>query len=54
MKMKRKIAFVLVMIMIFALLPAAAFAAPNDKLIALTFDDGPAANTKRLLDGLRE
>ena len=54
MKMKRKIAFVLVMIMIFALFPAAAFAAPNDKLIALTFDDGPAANTKRLLDGLRE
>lgn len=26
----------------------------NDKLIALTFDDGPSSNTKKLLDGLRQ
>ena len=28
--------------------------ANNDKLIALTFDDGPGKDTKRLLDGLRK
>ncbi len=28
--------------------------ANNDKLIALTFDDGPGRDTKRLLDGLRK
>lgn len=28
--------------------------AENDKLIALTFDDGPGKDTKRLLDGLRK
>lgn len=51
--MKRKIALLLAMLMMLTLLPTTAFAAPNDKLIALTFDDGPALNTKRLLDGLR-
>ena len=43
----------LAVIMIFTLLPVTAFAANTDKLIALTFDDGPSAYTKRLLDGLR-
>lgn len=53
--MKRKIALLLAAIMLAALLPVQALAASNDKLIALTFDDGPAgSNTTTLLDGLRE
>ena len=52
--MKRKIALLLAAIMLAALLPVQALAASNDKLIALTFDDGPAgSNTQALLDGLR-
>lgn len=52
--MKRKLAMILAALMMFSILPMNAFAAPNDKLIALTFDDGPSAYTKRLLDGLRQ
>lgn len=52
--MKRKIALLLAIIMLAALLPVQAMAASGDKLIALTFDDGPAGdNTTTLLDGLR-
>ena len=52
--MKRKIALLLAIILIATLLPVQAMAASGDKLIALTFDDGPAgSNTTRLLDGLR-
>lgn len=52
--MKRKIALLLAMLLTAALLPVQAMAAANDKLIALTFDDGPAgSNTQILLDGLR-
>lgn len=53
--MKRKISLLLAIILIATLLPVQAMAASGDKLIALTFDDGPAgSNTTRLLDGLRE
>ena len=53
--MKRKISLLLAIILIATLLPIQAMAASGDKLIALTFDDGPAgSNTTRLLDGLRE
>ena len=52
--MKRKIALLLAIILIATLVPLQAMAASGDKLIALTFDDGPAgSNTTRLLDGLR-
>ncbi|MDO4815519.1 MAG: S-layer homology domain-containing protein [Bacillota bacterium] len=52
--MKRKIALLLAVILIATLLPVQALAASGDKLIALTFDDGPAgSNTRTLLDGLR-
>ena len=36
------------------LLPARAQATQGDKLVALTFDDGPGPYTGRLLDGLKE
>ncbi len=53
--MKRKIALLLALIMLATILPLQAMAASGDKLIALTFDDGPAgSNTVALLDGLRE
>lgn len=52
--MKRKISLLLAFIMLATLLPVQALASANDKLIALTFDDGPAgSNTTALLDGLR-
>lgn len=52
--MKRKIALILAIITIVTLMPVQAMAAKGDKLIALTFDDGPAgSNTTELLDGLR-
>ena len=53
--MKRLASLILTIVLIAALLPAQVLAAPNEKLIALTFDDGPAgSNTQMLLDGLRE
>lgn len=52
MKRKRMTAAFLVVLMLFALLPAGAQAADGDKLIALTFDDGPSQYTPALLDGL--
>ena len=50
--MKRITAFLLALVLVAALLPAGALAANGDKLIALTFDDGPSQYTPTLLDGL--
>lgn len=50
--MKRIAAFLLALVLVAALLPAGAQAANGDKLIALTFDDGPSQYTPSLLDGL--
>ena len=53
--MKRILSFVLVVMLVFTLLPVTAQAAAGDKLVALTFDDGPhKVYTKQLLDGLKE
>ena len=50
--MKRILSFVLVVMLVFTLLPVTAQAAAGDKLVALTFDDGPhKVYTKQLLDG---
>lgn len=50
--MKRIAAFLLALVLVATLLPAGAQAANGDKLIALTFDDGPSQYTPSLLDGL--
>lgn len=50
--MKRIAAFLLALVLVATLLPAGALAANGDKLIALTFDDGPSQYTPTLLDGL--
>lgn len=50
--MKRIAALLLALAFAAALLPAGAQAANGDKLIALTFDDGPSQYTPALLDGL--
>ncbi len=53
--MKRILSFLLMIVMAFTVLPLGASAAQGDKLIALTFDDGPhKSNTAALLDGLKE
>ena len=52
--MKRIVAVVLAAVLLISLLPVTASAASGEKLIAVTFDDGPGAYTSRLLDGLRE
>ncbi len=52
--MKRILAVVLAAVLLISLLPMTATAASGEKLIAVTFDDGPGAYTSRLLDGLRE
>ena len=49
--MKRTISVLLAVLMIAALLPFGA-AAAGEKLIAVTFDDGPSQYTGQLLDGL--
>ena len=48
---KRLLALLLTVLMVTALLPFGASAA-GEKLIALTFDDGPSQYTSQLLDGL--
>lgn len=50
--MKRIATFLLALVLVVTLLPAGAQAANGDKLIALTFDDGPSQYTSALLDGL--
>ncbi len=55
--MKRILSFLLVLVLLLTLVPAfpTARAATGDKLIAITFDDGPSkAYTPKLLDGLKE
>ena len=53
--MKRILSFLLTLVLILTMIPMNVSAAKGDKLIALTFDDGPDANdTPRLLDGLKE
>lgn len=52
--MKRIMSLVLVLILVISLVPVPARAA-GEKLVALTFDDGPhKTNTPQLLDGLKE
>lgn len=52
--MKRILSFLLVLVMVVSMLPLTAQAAKGDKLVALTFDDGPNATlTNQLLDGLK-
>jgi len=51
---KKIISLLLVLLLSAGLLPFSAFAASTDKLIALTFDDGPSGYTSTLLDGLKE
>lgn len=53
--MKRCFAWILICVIILAALPLGASATQGDKLIALTFDDGPhSSNTAELLEGLKE
>lgn len=53
--MKRVLSFVLMLTLILTMIPIQASAAKGDRLIALTFDDGPdSKDTPRLLDGLKE
>lgn len=53
--MKRCLSYFLIAAMMLALLPLGVSAAQGDKLIALTFDDGPdSSDTAALLDGLHE
>lgn len=52
--MKKILSLVLALVLVLSILPVHAHAASGDKLIALTFDDGPdTADTPRLLDGLK-
>ena len=57
--LKRMVAVLLTLACLLSALPFASYAVPEDrsgsgnKLIALTFDDGPGKDTKRLLDALR-
>lgn len=52
--MKKVLSIVLALALVLTVIPFNVSAASGDKLIALTFDDGPDANdTPRLLDGLK-
>ena len=51
--MKRTLALLMAVLMIAALLPLSAAAANGEKLIAITYDDGPSQYTSELLDGLK-
>ena len=53
--MKKIISLMLAAVLVFTLLPVSARADTGEKLVALTFDDGPHKSyTKQLLDGLLE
>jgi len=53
--MKKIISLMLAAVLVFTLLPVTARADTGEKLIALTFDDGPSYRyTEKLLDGLKE
>ena len=51
--MKRTLALLMAVLMLTALLPLSAAAANGEKLIAITYDDGPSQYTAELLDGLK-
>lgn len=51
--MKRLLSVALAVVMLLSLVPFTA-SAQGEKLIAVTFDDGPSSNTAALLDGLNE
>ena len=51
--MKRIISVLLVVMLLAMLLPFGALAANGEKLIAITYDDGPSQYTAELLDGLK-
>ena len=51
--MKRTLTLLLAVLMIVSLLPLGAAAYNGEKLIALTYDDGPSQYTSQLLDGLK-
>lgn len=53
--MKRILIAFLALVLVLTIVPFQTFAAQGDKLIAITFDDGPdSTDTPRLLDGLKE
>ena len=52
--MKRILTCLLSLVLLISLMPAPASAADDEKLIAITFDDGPSKYTAELLDGLAE
>ena len=52
--MKRLLSFVLMLTLILTMIPVNVSAAQGDKLIALTFDDGPSKNSEEILDILAE
>ena len=51
--MKKTVSLLLAVLMVAMLLPFGAMAANGEKLIAITYDDGPSAYTAQLLDGLK-
>lgn len=51
---RSRYAVILITVLVVFALSSTAMAASGDKLIALTFDDGPSDDTQRLLDGLAE
>ena len=51
--MKRTITLLLAVLLVVSLLPLGAAAANGEKLIAITYDDGPSQYTAQLLDGLK-
>ena len=51
--MKRTITLLLTVLLVVSLLPLGAAAANGEKLIAITYDDGPSQYTAQLLDGLK-
>ena len=53
MKIKRHLSIILILALLLSALPCASFAS-GEKLLALTFDDGPGLYTDRLLDILAE
>ena len=51
--MKRTVTLLLAVLLVVSLLPLGAAAANGEKLIAITYDDGPSQYTAQLLDGLK-
>jgi len=52
--MKKTLSILLVVVVLCTMLPFETLAAKGDKLVALTFDDGPSSVlTPKLLDGLK-